>query len=102
MNSVRISARFLWIAGTRMCDDRSPASWMISSARSVSIALIPAACQRLVQADLVGRQRLDLDHLARSVAGDDPGDDRIGLGGVARPVDHARRPASTAASSSIR
>ena len=37
-NSSRISARFLWIAGTRMCDDRSPASWMISSARSVSVA----------------------------------------------------------------
>ena len=41
-NSSRISERFLWIAGTRMCDDRSPASWMISSARSVSIASTPA------------------------------------------------------------
>ena len=41
----RISARFLWIAGTRMCDDRSPASWMISSARSVSIASMPT-CAR--------------------------------------------------------
>ena len=40
-NSARISARFLWIAGTRMCDEDSCASWMISSARSVSIASIP-------------------------------------------------------------
>ena len=38
-----ISARFLWMAGTRMCDDCSPASWMISSARSVSIASMPWA-----------------------------------------------------------
>ena len=30
--------RFLWIAGTSRCDGRSPASWTISSARSVSIA----------------------------------------------------------------
>ena len=45
--------------------------------------------QRLVQADLVGRQRLDLHHLLRPVARDDPGDDPVGLGGVARPVDLA-------------
>ena len=42
--------------------------------------------QRLVEADLVGGQRLDLDHLLRSVARDDPGDDLVGFGGVARPV----------------
>ena len=36
-NSSRISARFLWIAGTRMCDGSSSPSWMISSARSVSM-----------------------------------------------------------------
>ena len=44
-NSALISARFQWIAGTRMCDCLSPASWMISSARSVSIASIPRACR---------------------------------------------------------
>ena len=43
-NSARISARLRWIAGTRMCDWRSPGeSWTISSARSVSIARMPAA-----------------------------------------------------------
>ena len=67
-NSSRISARFLWIAGTRMCDDRSPASWMISSARSVSMAVDADLRERLVQADLVGGQRLDLDHLLGAVA----------------------------------
>ena len=36
-----ISARFLWIAGTRMCDGRSSPSWTISSARSVSHAEMP-------------------------------------------------------------
>ena len=43
-----ISARFLWMAGTRMCDERSPASWMISSARSVSIASMPSAFNALL------------------------------------------------------
>ena len=47
-NRRRISARFLWIAGTRMCDERSPASWMINSARSVSIAEIPSASSALL------------------------------------------------------
>ena len=37
-NRSRISARFLWIAGTRMCDCTSSPSWMISSAKSVSMA----------------------------------------------------------------
>ena len=37
-----ISARFLWMAGTRMCEGRSCPSCTISSARSVSIAAIPA------------------------------------------------------------
>ena len=88
-NRRRISARFLWIAGTRMCDERSPASWMISSARSVSIASIPSACERLVELDLVGGDRLDLDHLARAVVLGDPGHDRVRLGRVARPVHDA-------------
>src|SRR5829696_2240041 len=41
LKSSRISARFLWIAGTRMCELVSPASWMMSSARSVSYARMP-------------------------------------------------------------
>ena len=47
---------------------RRRASWMISSARSVSIAWMPARGERLVEPDLVGGERLDLDHLARAVA----------------------------------
>ena len=39
----RISARLRWMAGTRMCDGRSWPSWTISSARSVSWAVMPAA-----------------------------------------------------------
>ena len=42
MKRSRISARFLWIAGTRICEEVSPASWMMSSARSVSWAAIPS------------------------------------------------------------
>ncbi len=38
----RISPRLRWIAGTRMCEGRSSPSCTISSARSVSYALIPA------------------------------------------------------------
>ena len=67
-NSARISARLRWIAGTRMCDCLSPgSSWTISSARSVSIAWMPCGLERLVEADLVRRQRLDLDHLVGAV-----------------------------------
>ena len=55
--------RFLWIAGTRMCDWTSSPSWMISSARSVSTARTPGGRERLVELDLVGGDRLDLHHL---------------------------------------
>ena len=41
----RISARFRWIAGTRMCEGKSSSSWMISSARSVSTAWMPSAAR---------------------------------------------------------
>ena len=41
-NSALISIRLRWIAGTRMCDVLSFESWRISSARSVSIALMPS------------------------------------------------------------
>src|SRR6478735_6218759 len=39
----RISARPRWMAGTRMCDGLSCPSWTMSSARSVSCAVMPAA-----------------------------------------------------------
>ena len=39
----RISARFRWMAGTRMCEGLSRPSCTISSARSVSSAAMPAA-----------------------------------------------------------
>ena len=42
---------------------RRRASWTISSARSVSIAWMPCGRERLVEPDLVGGERLDLDHL---------------------------------------
>ena len=57
--------RLRWIAGTRMCDDQSPSSCRISSAKSVSSAWMPACGERVVQADLVRRQRLDLHDLGR-------------------------------------
>ena len=86
-NSARISARFLWIAGTRMCDCLSfGSSWTISSARSVSIACDALLRQRLVEPDLVGGERLDLDHLVGAVGLRHRGHDRVRLGAVARPV----------------
>ena len=39
----RISVRLRWMAGTRMCDDQSPSSCSISSAKSVSSASTPRA-----------------------------------------------------------
>ncbi len=39
----RISLRLRWIAGTRMWLGLSCPSWTISSARSVSVAVMPAA-----------------------------------------------------------
>ena len=84
----RISARLRWMAGTRMCDGLSWPSWTISSARSVSSAAIPAASKRLVEPDLLGRHRLDLHHLVDALRPDQIDHDRIGLGGVARPVHH--------------
>ena len=42
-NSSPISARLRWIAGTRMWLGRSSPSWTMSSARSVSIAVMPTA-----------------------------------------------------------
>ena len=44
-NRSRISVRLRWIAGTRMCDDQSPSSCRISSAKSVSSACTPASAR---------------------------------------------------------
>ena len=46
----------------------SPESWMISSARSVSDRVDAVAPERVVEVDLVGGQRLDLDDLVGAVA----------------------------------
>ena len=64
----RISARLRWIAGTRMWLGRSSPSCTISSARSVSQAAMPSRGQRLVEPDLLGGHRLDLDDLVDAVA----------------------------------
>ena len=61
----------------------------MSSARSVSQAAIPARGERLVELDLLGRHRLDLDDLGRARVPHEPDDDRVRLGRVARPVDDA-------------
>ena len=96
--SRRISARLRWIAGTRMWRGRSSPSCTISSARSVSQAAMPCLGQRLVEPDLLGGHRLDLDHLVDAVGLRDRGDDRVGLGRVAGPV-HGGTAAVSAASS---
>ena len=43
--------------------------------------------ERLVEPDLVRRERLDLDHLVAAVRAREAGDDGVRLGAVARPVD---------------
>ena len=85
----RISRRLRWIAGTRMCDGRSCPSWTMSSARSVSQAAMPSRCERLVELDLLGGHRLDLDDLVGARVAHDPRHDRVRLRRVARPVDRA-------------
>ncbi len=47
------------------------------------------AGQRVVEADLVGDHRLDLDHLGGTGRLDQPGDDPVRLGRVPRPVHRA-------------
>ena len=54
----RISVRFLWIAGTRMCDGRSCPSWTIISARSVSQTSIP--CWRSASLSSISWVAIDL------------------------------------------
>ena len=87
----RISVRLRWIAGTRKWDGRSRPSWTMSSARSVSQAAMPGLGERLVELDLLGRHRLDLDDLVGAGGPDEADDDRVGLGRVARPVHDAAR-----------
>ena len=82
----RTSVRLRWIAGTRMCDGLSCASWTISSARSVSTAAMPLLLQVLVEADLLGGHRFDLDHLGRAGGPDQVGDDPVRLLGIGGPV----------------
>ena len=100
--SSRISARLRWIAGTRMCDGVSSASWTISSARSVSTACDARRPSALVEPDLVGRHRLDLDHLvARRVPRATLGDHRGRPRRRRAPSARRRRRAVTAASSAL-
>ena len=74
-----------------MCDGRSCPSWTISSARSVSQASMPSRASASLSS--ISWVAIDLT-LTTSVApavADDAGDDRVRLGGVARPVDDAAR-----------
>ena len=91
-NSSRISARFLWIAGTRMCDGVSPAE-LDDELREVGLPRPdPARGERLVELRLLGRQRLRLDDLRRAVRGDEIADDRVCLLAVTGPVDRPAGP----------
>ena len=85
----RISARLRWMAGTRMCDGRSWPSWTIISARSVSQTSMPS--RRSASLSSISCVAIDLTLTTSSgaVVMDDRGDDRVRLGGVARPVDRA-------------
>ena len=70
----------------------SPASWMISSARSVSCAVMPAASSASFRPISSVAIDLTLTTSVAPVAGDDPVTIAVRLGGVARPVDDAARP----------
>ena len=86
-NRSRISVLFLWIAGTRRCEGRSPASCTISSARSGLERVNPDRLERVVQSDLVCRERLHLHDLVHAFGAHELRHDRVGLGSVPRPVD---------------
>ena len=74
-------------------------SCTISSARSVSTASMPSASSAVVQPDLVGGERLDLDHLARAARVGDAGHDRVRLRARRGPSAPRRRPRSRSRSS---
>ena len=82
----RISARLRWMAGTRMCDGQSSAELDDELGQVGLVGGDARVGERLVQADLVGGQRLDLDHLAGAGRPDQAGHDGVGLGGVPGPV----------------
>ncbi len=73
----RISVRFLWIAGTRMCDERSPASWTISSARSVSRPRSPPAASASLRPISSVTIDLTLIDLARARLAHEPPNERF-------------------------
>ena len=59
----RISARLRWIAGTRMCDGLVVAELDDELGEVGLVGGDAGRLERLVEADLLGRHRLDLDHL---------------------------------------
>ena len=59
----RISARLRWIAGTRMCDGLVVPELHDQLGQVGLPGGDPGRLQRLVEPDLLGRHRLDLDHL---------------------------------------
>ena len=85
----RISVRLWWIAGTSRCDGRSPASWTISSARSVSSGLIPAASSASFSPSSSVVSDLTLTTSRSPVASTSPTTIGVRLGGVAGPVHDA-------------
>ncbi len=52
----------------------------------------PRRLERVVQPDLVRRERLHLHDLVHALGAHDLGHDRVGLGGVSRPVHDAAAP----------
>ena len=82
----RISLRFLWIAGTRMWLGRSWPSWTISSARSVSWAVMPACSRASLRPISWVAIDLTLTTSSAPVGPDQVGHDGVGLGRVAGPV----------------
>ena len=80
------------VAVDRRHQDVDGLSWpscTISSARSVSTAAMPGGLELLVEPDLLGGHRLDLDHLVGAGGPHQVGDDPVGLVRVAGPVHHA-------------
>ena len=88
----RISVRLRWIAGTRMCDDQSPSSCRISSAKSVSSAWIPASASAAFSSISSVVSDFTFTTSSTPCARATSGDDRVRLGRVARPVHRDRPP----------
>ena len=99
--------RLRWIAGTRMCDDQSPSSWRISSAKSVSSAWMPPAASASLSPISSVVSDLTFTTSSAPCARATSSDDRVRLGRVARPVHvpargRRRRPRTARGSSSRR